>query len=214
MTFLIRSRLLATFISLFTLGSVLLLSSPSSWAQHRDNSQKFIQNFGNVLVSIVDSPISVSEKKQKLIPLVQQNVDINTIGRYCLGRYWKVATVKQKTRYLKLFHQFLMNAITDKLGDYRGVSFTIGKITQNANDDTVETTITRLQHPPVTMQWVVSYTSGSPKIVDVIGEGASLRLTQRSDYSAFIAHHDGNIDTLLSAIQKQIDQHARAASDD
>jgi phospholipid transport system substrate-binding protein len=70
--------------------------------------KKFIQNFGNVLVSIVDSPISVSEKKQKLVPIVQQNVDIDTIGRYCLGRYWKVATVKQKTRYLKLFHQFLM----------------------------------------------------------------------------------------------------------
>ncbi len=29
--------------------------------------------------------------------------------------------------------------------------------------------------------------SGSPKIVDVIAEGTSLRLTQRSDYASYLA---------------------------
>ncbi|MBO6091849.1 MAG: ABC transporter substrate-binding protein [Acetobacter sp.] len=210
MTFLINRRILTTLISTFALGCILIFFTPSCFAN--DNSRSFIQNFGNHLVAIVDSPISVSEKKQKLIPLVQQNVDFNAIGRYCLGRFWKVATAQQKARYLKLFHQFLMNAITDKLGDYRGVQFTIGKITQNGGNDLVETSITRLQQPSISMQWVVSYASGSPKIVDVIGEGASLRLTQRSDYSAFITRHGGNIDVLLNALQKKVSEHAHSTS--
>ena len=212
MTFLINRRIVATLISIFALEGVLLFFTPPSWANN--NTRFFIQNFGNHLVTIIDSPVSIPEKKQKLIPLVQQNVDFNAIGRYCLGRFWKVATAQQQARYLKLFHQFLMNAITDKLGDYRGVQFTIGKITQNGDNDFVETSITRLQQPPVNMQWVVSYTSGSPKIIDVIGEGASLRLTQRSDYSAFITHHGGNIDVLLNALQKKINEHAHSIPND
>lgn len=82
------------------------------------------------------------------MPLIQENVDIDGIGRYCLGRYWKVATPAQQKEYLGLFHQVLVNAITDKLGDYRGVSFTIGNVTKSGEDDAVEATLLRPQQPP------------------------------------------------------------------
>ena len=105
-----------------------------------------------------------------------------------------------------------MNAITDKLGDYRGVSFTIGSISKSGDDDAVEATLVRPQQPPASMQWIVGYASGGPKVVDVIGEGASLRLTQRQDYSSYIARNGGSVDALLSALKRQIAHHSDAAA--
>ncbi|GAN71540.1 MlaC/ttg2D family ABC transporter substrate-binding protein [Acetobacter syzygii] len=180
-------------------------------ARAADNAKQFIQSFGNQLVAVVNSPVPLAEKKTKVLPLVQKNVDIDGIGRYCLGRYWKIATAEQKQHYLTLFHQVLVNAITDKLGEYRGVSFTIGDVSKVGSEDSVSATLVRPQQPPAAMQWIVSYDSGKPQVVDVIGEGASLRLTQRNDYSSFIARNGGNVDTLLSALQKQLDRHAQPA---
>ncbi|GAA3678857.1 MULTISPECIES: MlaC/ttg2D family ABC transporter substrate-binding protein [Acetobacter] len=181
-------------------------------ARAADNAKQFIQSFGTQLVAIVNSPVPLSEKKIKVLPLVQKNVDIDGIGRYCLGRYWKIATPEQKQRYQALFHEVLVNAITDKLGEYRGVSFTIGDVTRSGNEDSVNAILTRPQQPPASMQWIVGYENGQPQVVDVIGEGASLRLTQRNDYSSFIARNGDSVAALLSALQKQLDRHNQSTN--
>jgi phospholipid transport system substrate-binding protein len=45
-----------------------------------------------------------------------------------------------------------------------------------------------------------------PKVVDVIAEGTSLRITQRDDYASFLTQHGDNIDGLLDAIRHQLSQ--------
>lgn len=206
MTFFSGRRLFLGSLALLCAGS--LAAAPARAAQ---NTHQFIENFGKQLVAIVNSPVPLSEKKEKVLPLIQKNVDINAIGRYCLGRYWKTATPQQQKEYLGLFNQILVSAITDKLGDYRGVSFTIGNVTKSGEDESVEATLLRPQQPPASMQWVVSTASGTDKVVDVIGEGASLRLTQRQDYSAYIARNGGNVDALIKALKRQIEHHSAPA---
>ncbi|MCX2561749.1 ABC transporter substrate-binding protein [Acetobacter farinalis] len=200
-------RLVTGALALICAGSLSILPAHAA-----SGTRQFIENFGNKLVAIVNSPIPLQEKKSRVLPLIQQDVDIDAIGRYCLGRYWKLATPAQQKQYLALFHEVLVNAITDKLGDYRGVSFTIGAISKSGEDDSVEAVLMRPQQPPATMQWIVGYASGSPKVVDVIGEGASLRLTQRQDYSSYIARNGGNVEALLNALKRQIAHHTAAAT--
>jgi phospholipid transport system substrate-binding protein len=38
----------------------------------------------------------------------------------------------------------------------------------------------------------------------VVAEGTSLRLTQRSDYSSYLSHNGNNVDTLISAMRRQV----------
>jgi len=42
---------------------------------------------------------------------------------------------------------------------------------------------------PIAQEWVISDPDSNPEIVDVIAEGTSFRLTQRSDYASFLAHN-------------------------
>ena len=52
----------------------------------------------------------------------------------------------------------------------------------------------------------MSEVGGQLKVVDVIAEGASLRLTQRSEYSSVIQRNGGQVSALLDAMRQQIQQ--------
>jgi phospholipid transport system substrate-binding protein len=45
---------------------------------------------------------------------------------------------------------------------------------------------------------------GQPKIVDIIAEGTSLRLTERNDYAGVISQHGGQIQPLIDAMRNQL----------
>ncbi|MBE7620484.1 ABC transporter substrate-binding protein [Gluconacetobacter entanii] len=194
-------------LGLLTIAGTLSVTAPVHAVDSGAQARTFVHDFGNKLVAIVNNDISLSQKKQQIEPLLDQNVDVDAIGRYCIGRYWRIATPEQQTHYLQLFHQVLVNAITDKIGDYRGVSFTVGQTAPSGEDIAVSTVINRPGQPPANTEWVISSSSGTPKVVDVVGEGASLRLTQRQDYSSYIARNGGNVDALLHALTKQLANH-------
>jgi phospholipid transport system substrate-binding protein len=164
----------------------------------------FVKDFADQLVAVVNGPQDAAGKKQALARVIDQGVDVDTIARFCLGRFWSTASPQQQTQYTALFHRVLLNNIGGHLGDYQGVSFTLGGTETRGGDDFVETTITRPNAPTASVQWVVESASGSPKVVDVVAEGTSLRLTERNDYASYLGRHGGSIDALLSAMQRQL----------
>ncbi|WP_438381690.1 ABC transporter substrate-binding protein [Asaia sp. BMEF1] len=193
------SRRAALGLMTTALVSVAALSTPA----HADDAQGFVTAFGGKLIGIINSDKSLTEKRQEVLPLLQDNVDIATIGKFCLGRYWRSATPEQQAQYLKLFHQVLVNAVTDKIGDYKGVSFRVTGATNTPNGELVSAQIMRPGQPTADMGLLIAK-DGGMKIVDMIGEGTSLRLTQRQDYSSYLARNGGNVATLISALERQL----------
>jgi len=174
-------------------------------AAHAQSSDAaFVQSLGNKLVTVVNGPGSLSDKKTAILPILNQDVDVDAIARTCLGRFWNTATPDQQQRYLALFHRVLVNSITDKIGDYHGVSFAVSNPTSEGGETYVPTLITRPGQPVANVQWVISRASGSPKVVDVVAEGVRLSLTQRGDYYSYLSHHGNNVGALLDAMQRQV----------
>lgn len=192
---------------LLTSVSALLLSSlgPSAWAQadRSTEASRFVEQFGAQLVSIVNAGEPLAQKRQQMQPLIERALAVNEIGTFVLGRYWRIATPPQQQRFLQLFHAVLINNITSKLGDFRGVTFRMTQTTVRDGDYLVGTLITRPNQQPNNAQWVVSLEQGRPAIIDVLAEGTSLRLTQRSDYAAFISRNNNSIEALLNALERQ-----------
>ncbi|EHD13878.1 luene Tolerance Family Protein [Commensalibacter intestini A911] len=169
---------------------------------------QWLETTGNKMVAVVNSDVSAKEKKAKFLSVLNEDVDVDTIAKFCLGRFWRTATPDEQKKYLQLFHQVLINSITDRLGEYKGVSFNIGKTSKNAdNKFTIETVLHRPKQPDVSIQWIISTESGQPKVVDIIGENASLSVTQRGDYTSFIARHGNSVSALIDALQRQISRH-------
>ncbi|MBX9700016.1 MAG: ABC transporter substrate-binding protein, partial [Acetobacteraceae bacterium] len=92
-------------------------------------------------------------------------------------------------------------------GEYQGVRFSLGRTQQRTEDDVlVNTVIERPNSAAFGMDWRVAEVGGQPRIVDVIAEGVSLRLTQRSEYSAVIQRNGGQVSALLGEMQRQVQQ--------
>lgn len=164
----------------------------------------FIEQLGNQLVSTVNGPGSIEQKKATLQPLIERSVAVDEIARFCLGRFWRSATPAQQAEYVGLFRRVLNNNIVGRLGEYRGVSFTMTGTQQREGESFVGTIIYRPNQRPVNVQWVVGRAGGAPRIMDVIIEGTSLRLTQRSDYSAYITRNGNSVDALIAAMRQQV----------
>lgn len=174
---------------------------------HASEATNFVKTFGGELVEIINSDAPLDEKKQKVLPLLQRNVDIPEIAKFCLGRYWRTATPAQQKHYIALFDHVLVNAVTDKIGDYRGVTFTVTtSSTAPEGGELVSAKIDRPGQPEADMQLLI-VNHGSPKVVDMVGEGASLRLTQRQDYASYLSRHGGDVDALNSALERQLANH-------
>jgi len=190
------------------LGAVtaaLVVRLPPVLAQ-TDPSATFVAGFGRDLVAIVNGPGSAEAKAAQMETAIERSVDVDAIARFCLGRFVRQASPAQLADYTRLFHRVLARTITGHIGDYRGVSFTVGRTLPNADGHAVLTVVVRPGQAPAQVQWVVAKTDGGPKVVDVVAEGTSLRLTQRSDYGSFLSRNGGDVAALIAAMKRQTGQ--------
>lgn len=187
-------------------ASALLGGSRSARADETDRASAFVKSTGDKLVAVVNGPGSAAEKRTEMSQVINAAVDVDGVGRFCLGRYWRQASAEQRKQYLDLFHEVLITNITSKLGEYKGVGFTMGHSRPQDEEVVVSTTVERPNNPPTAVDWIISNPNSNPKIIDVVAEGTSLRLTQRSDYASYLSHNSNNIDALITAMRQQVSQ--------
>ena len=192
------------------LGTGLGLAAAGRAAAQQDigRAASFIQATGQDLVAAInDTRSDLATRRQRVASVLRKAVDIEGVGRFILGRWWRQATPQEQHEYLKLFEETLIRNLSARFGEYQGVRFSLGRSQQRTEDDVlVNTIIERPNSAPFALDWRVGDINGQPKVVDVIAEGTSLRLTQRSEYSAVIQQNNGSIAALLAAMRRQIQQ--------
>jgi phospholipid transport system substrate-binding protein len=189
-----------------TLATLSVLFPLSVRAQSAEKAAAFVKSTGDRLVAVVNGPGSINAKRAAMTQIINSDVDVEGIARFCLGRYWKQATPEQQKQYLALFHEVLVTNITSKLGEYQGVTFTMGRSRPQDEEAVVSTTVVRPNNPPTAVDWIIANPLGAAKIIDVVAEGTSLRLTQRQDYGSYLQHNNGNVDALIAAMKSQVSQ--------
>ncbi len=190
---------------LLTPAALLLRAGPAR-ADAVDTAQALVDKLGRELIGVVNGAGSATEKQAALEKLIDRDVDIQAVARFCLGRFWRTASPDQLKAYGELFRAVLVKNITSKVGDYQGVTMTVGKGQAREEDVLVGSVVNRPNNAPNRVDWVVSAAGGAPRIIDVIAEGTSMRLTQRSDYSAFLSRNNNDVQALIDAMRKQATQ--------
>lgn len=185
---------LAATLAVFTSSAALAVADPRA----------FVRDVGNQLVNVINGPGGFNAKRAQLRQIIDRTVDVDGIARFCLGRFWRRATPQQQQDYVALFHDVLVNSIAGHLGDYKGVHYTLGRTTPHDDMVWVATTISRPNNPDADVEWVISMAGGSPKVADLVVEGTSLRLTQRSDYTSYLQHNGDNVQSLIDAMRRML----------
>ena len=192
------------------LASLAGLAIRPAQAQQMDiaRATAFVNKAGQDLVNTInDQRLNQTQRRDRVAGILRSAIDIEGTGRFILGRYVRQASPAELQDYLKLFDEIIIRNLSARFGEYRGVKFSLGRSQQRTEEDAlVSTLVERPNTPAFTLDWRVAEINGQPKVVDVIAEGTSLRLTTRSEYAAVIQRNGGRIAALLDAMRGQIAQ--------
>lgn len=172
----------------------------SAWAS-QDAARAFITQLGKETVAVLQRSDPPPQKAARMEDILRRGFDFPTIGRFVLGRFWNTASPQQRDEYLKVFTDFVAKSYSRRLADEATVSgFNItGLRDLGEGDYLVQTAITRPSAAPLNYEWRVRDSGGGVKIVDVVVEGVSLLVTQRSDFTS-LAGQNG-VDGLIASLR-------------
>ena len=200
--------------SAYSLGEALLIGAVS--AQERglllpiveENqslaAQKFIEKLGEDAISFLSNDeLSTDAKAKEFRRIMNASFDMRTIGIFVLGKNWRTATSEQQAEYQKLFNDMIVKVYTVRLDNYKGQKFEVASVRDVGKKDLlVSSHILPVDSPKVKVDWRVRQKNGRYKIIDVMIEGVSMSLTQRSDFSSVIQRGGGDIEVLLEHLRK------------
>ena len=155
--------------------------------------------------SILSSGISDSDKISKLNSIAEDNVDIEGIGFYTLGKHRKNLNENQKNEYKKIFRDYFLKSFSSRLVEYKEAKIVV--ISEDIKNEKYTIVKSKLlatsSRPEVSIDWRV-YTVDPNKLLirDLIIEGLSLARTQREEFNSIIMNNDGNIDALISTLKE------------
>lgn len=182
------------------LSNIIPISEARQQAAH-----KFVSDMGKDAIGFLSNDkLSSGQKKDSFEKLLNHKFDMDTISRFALGRNWKTATPDQRKEYKKLVNDMIVDVYSTRFNDYQGQSFAVKSSKPTGKRDyLVSSLIVPAQGSKVKVDWRVRDKNGQLKIIDVVVEGVSMTLTQRSEFSSVIQRGGGNVDALIAHLKKK-----------
>lgn len=142
------------------------------------------------------------ERRARFRSLLSEGFDLQTIGKFVLGRYWRSATPEQRDEYLGLFREFIVDTYAARFDSYAGETFEILQaVPVDGRDSVVNTNIHGSDGAAFRVDYRVRKNEDGYKIVDVMVEGVSLLATHRSE-TASVVNREG-MSGLLAKLREQ-----------
>jgi phospholipid transport system substrate-binding protein len=163
--------------------------------------------------ALIESPeLDQRGRLDQLTRLLASKTDVGLLSRLVLGRHWQRLTANQQAGYERLFGEVVLLNLARRLDQYAhgakgplAEHFRVtGSLPAGKQDVLVRSKVVPPRGAPVSVDWRLRMLDDQPVIIDLIIEGVSLLVTQRSEFAAVIERSD--MDGLLAELR------ARAAS--
>jgi phospholipid transport system substrate-binding protein len=190
------------------LAAFLLLTATAATAAPAATAETdplaFIRELGRQALDVLSHKSSQSVRQERFRELFQANFDEPVIARFVLGRYWRVATPAEQQQFQKLFEDYVVFAYAARLSDYGGEIFKVTGDQPDGDGYIVASQIVRQNgEPPLKIDWRLINDNGALKISDVVVEGVSMAVTQRSEFASVIARNGGSVNGLLTLMREK-----------
>ncbi len=183
------------------IAGILLSARPAAAAA---DPAAVITNLGNQALQVLGSNVDPSQRVVRFRQLFSQDFDVPGIARFVLGRYWQIATPQQQQEFIGLFTSYIAVAYSDRLAEYSGETLRVTGSRAAADGAMVSSEIVRPNGaPPAKIDWLLTQENGAYKISDVIVEGVSMAVTQRSEFASVIQRDGGQVQGLITALRQK-----------
>lgn len=150
--------------------------------------------------------------QERLFAVLDDGTDLSLLGRLVLGRYWRDATPRQRESYLRLFRSYMVQTFVQRLRQYVSqVPEQSGPVLEilssrpaGDRDIIVKSRLVTASSQPLQVDWRLRDRPEGPVIIDLVIEGISLLVTQRSEFAAVLER--SGIDGLLAELHARVTQ--------
>jgi len=169
-----------------------------------EDAKSFVDSMASEAIGFLgNADLSEDQKESRFRTLLTNSFDMNTIGRFALGRYWRTASAEQRADYQTLFSDMIIEVYSRRFGEYDGQALDVRSArADNEKDVTVQSFIVSNAGQEIQVDWRVRKKGSDYKVIDVMVEGVSMALTQRSDFSSVIQRGGGEVSVLLAHLRK------------
>ena len=194
------------------LGLVLLLGSSNIGAlaetaqQIEDDPVAFVRLLGQQATAVLaDENLKAADRQRVFRELLIDRFDMPSIGRLVMGRHWRRATTEQKDLFGPLFQEFVVATYGRRFEAYSGEQLMVGRARKASKKITaVSSRVTRRKGQPIDVSWMLHRKDGRWYVIDVVIEGISMVISQRSEFAAVIGRR-GGINGLIESIRSRIE---------
>ena len=215
-------RLPALGLSL-TLALALALPGPARAAAEGEGegegAASFIQNLGQEAVDKLGrADVPENRRRAQFLELLERGFALESISRFVLGRYWRVASDRQKAAFQKVFKRIVAQRFLPLFEGYGQDDFVVAGVKPDPAQPRLYAVRTLIAQPgqtggdgpKVEVTWRVRPADGSYEIVDIKAEGVSMAITLRSEYNSAIQRAGGSVGKLIATLEDKLAKGAYA----
>jgi phospholipid transport system substrate-binding protein len=153
----------------------------------------FMNQVWNRAIELLNNKTDPAIRQARFRQLFHDQFDGAGVARFVLGRYWRSAGAEEQQEFVKLFENYVAFVYTARLANLGGQTFKIRGSRSDGDGVIVSTdVISPGGTSPLRIDWRLVNDNGGYKINDVIVEGISMAVTQRSEFASIIdAGKDG-----------------------
>lgn len=175
-------------------------------ASSTDGASAFLKEYGGrALQQFADPNMSENEVKRRFAIMYEEGFANNSIAQFVLGRYWRKADATQRSTFENLYEQYLIQTYADDFRRFTGKFVIASSRNESLGVYVIATDVVfDPQSKPTQVEWRVGYADDHYRVYDIVVEGVSLAVTQRSEFSSVLRNTDGSFEQFFDILRKKI----------
>lgn len=188
--------------------SVGLFFANNSHAEKYTEIRDFVQRMSDNAIDIAsDETKTIEKRRAELVDLFNERVDLDWVSKFIMGKHWRTASAKQRTKFVELYREYLIKKYAPKFNGYSGKEFQILKVENNYVDEyIVRCKYVSNSGERINVDFLVMKNAKDGKLYvnDFIAEGVSFIVMQRSEISSVINRK--GLDNFLVDLKTRLDK--------
>src|SRR5216683_2160279 len=185
----------------------ILMATASSAAPPVVNSADavaFMNQLWGRAIEVLNNKSDAAARQARFRELFHADFDSPGIARFVLGRYWRNASEEEQQEFVRLFEEYVVFVYTARFANFGGETIKIRGSRSDGDGVIVSTdVISPGSASPLRIDWRLVTDNGGYKINDVIVEGVSMMVTQRSEFASVVQRNGGQLRGLIAMMREK-----------
>lgn len=188
--------------SLLAMAAATVALPKAAFALTESTARTLVDKVVRDINTVISSGKSLSGMIGDFERIFSRYADVNIIARSALGADARRASPAQMRAFTEAFRGYIARKYGKRFEEFRGGNVEVKSVGKLKTWYDVKATVYLRGSSPFEVSFYVSDASGKDLFFDMILEGISLRLSERTEIGAMLDRRRGDIDAMIADLRK------------